>query len=126
MSSETVSQTTFDDLVREGVRHELDAIVAGMPLADRVRASMERAALWSAQNTKVPNPTDDVAELREALSKLLNEHDRNTCIHEETYRGGGIWTICSSCGRKWADDRGGFKPHTDHPAVANARNILWR
>jgi len=38
---------------------------------------------------------------------------RNHCTHEETYRGGAIWEICSSCGAKWADDEGG-KPLDAH------------
>ena len=38
---------------------------------------------------------------------------RNTCMHEETYRGGSIWEICSMCGKRWADDRGG-KPVDAH------------
>ena len=38
---------------------------------------------------------------------------RNTCLHEETHRGGTILEICSGCGREWADDRGG-KPENAH------------
>lgn len=56
-----------------------------------------------------------------ALKALLDHVDRNTCEHEETHRGGVIWTICDGCGRKWADDEGGFVPHRDPPAVAAAR-----
>jgi hypothetical protein len=59
-----------------------------------------------------------------ALRDLLAEYDRNTCTHEETHRGGCLWTICDSCGRRWADDEGGFKPHVDSPAVAAAREVL--
>ena len=58
-----------------------------------------------------------------ALRALLDHVDRNTCEHEETYRGGFIWTICSGCGRKWADDQGGFVPYSDAPAVAAARFV---
>mgnify|MGYP003575130309 CR=1 FL=1 len=61
--------------------------------------------------------------VREALAALLDHVDRETCTHEETHRGGFIWTICDQCGRKWADDQGGFVPHTDPPAVARARLI---
>lgn len=61
---------------------------------------------------------------RGALSALLEHVDRETCTHEETHRGGAIWTICDSCGRKWADDEGGFIPHEDAPAVAAARALL--
>lgn len=62
--------------------------------------------------------------LRTALKHLLNEVDRNTCVHDDTYRGGMIWTICRGCGRKWADDEGGFAPHEDSAAIKAAREIL--
>jgi hypothetical protein len=62
--------------------------------------------------------------LVEALRALLNHADRETCVHESTHRGGAIWTICDGCGMKWADDRGGFVPHTDAVAVAQARAAL--
>jgi hypothetical protein len=62
--------------------------------------------------------------LRKLLSDLLDHVDRETCVHENTHRGGAIWTICEDCGMKWADDRGGFKPHQDAPAVAAARAAL--
>ena len=38
---------------------------------------------------------------------LVCEIERNTCMHEETHRGGVLWEICDLCGAKWADDRGG-------------------
>jgi len=60
----------------------------------------------------------------EALKALLHHHERSVCTHEETHRGGGIWTICDSCQRKWADDEGGFKPYVDPPEVENARATL--
>lgn len=123
---ETASQATFDDLFRDSIRHELDAIVAGKPLANRVRSLLDRTILWSMRNgTAGQTSKQDVAELRDALTNLLNEYDRNTCVHEETHRAGFIWTICDSCGRKWADDRGGFKPHVEHRAVAKARTLLY-
>lgn len=61
---------------------------------------------------------------RHHIKRLLAHIDDNTCLHEETYRGGTIWTICSNCGRKWADDDGGFQPNTDPLPVANAREFL--
>ncbi|MBN9453297.1 MAG: hypothetical protein J0I42_15215 [Bosea sp.] len=61
--------------------------------------------------------------VREALRDLLDHVDRETCVHEETHRGGFIWTICDQCGRKWADDEGGFVPYSDPPAVARARVV---
>jgi hypothetical protein len=63
-------------------------------------------------------------QIRVALEGLLRHVDRETCTHESTHRGGAIWTICDDCGRKWADDRGGFKPYEDPPAVAFARALL--
>ena len=59
-----------------------------------------------------------------ALWTLLDHVDAETCVHEELHRGGTIWTICDGCGRKWADDEGGFVPHSDPPAVAKARAII--
>lgn len=59
-----------------------------------------------------------------SLRDMLEEFDRNTCVHEDTRRGGAIWTICDACGMKWADDSGGFKPYEDPPVVARARNIV--
>lgn len=59
-----------------------------------------------------------------ALEDLLAFVDANTCTHEETYRGGAIWTICRGCDCKWADDEGGFQPHEDSPEVAKARGVL--
>jgi hypothetical protein len=62
--------------------------------------------------------------LKAALRALLDHVDRETCLHEETHRGGYLWTICDHCGRKWADDEGGFVPHQDSVPVAEARKIL--
>lgn len=60
----------------------------------------------------------------EALRSLLTHVDRNTCTHEDTTRGGTNWTICQGCGRKWADDEGGFVPYSDPKPVLQAREIL--
>jgi hypothetical protein len=62
--------------------------------------------------------------LRSALEGLLDYVDGNTCRHEDRYQGGAIWTICRDCGRKWADDEGGFKPYRDPPQVRIARAAL--
>jgi len=61
---------------------------------------------------------------RRLISELLDHIDRETCVHEEVYRGGFIWTICRACDRKWADDDGGFKPYHDPPYVKRARKYL--
>lgn len=49
------------------------------------------------------------------LKNLVDYAAINTCLHEETYRGGCIWEICSSCGAKWADDEGGKPKNIDYP-----------
>lgn len=63
-------------------------------------------------------------ELLEALQGLLDHVDRETCTHEDLYRGGCIWTICRDCDRKWADDEGGFVEHQDAQEVAAARAAI--
>jgi Lar family restriction alleviation protein len=63
-------------------------------------------------------------EVTEALRALIDHFDRDTCAHENTHRGGTLWTICGDCGAKWADDEGGFTPYCDPPAVASARAAL--
>lgn len=58
------------------------------------------------------------------IKSLVGEIERNTCAHEETYRGGAIWEICYSCGQKWADDEGG-KPEFKWPeCVEEAYKVL--
>lgn len=74
-------------------------------------------------------PTADSSEAgrsgeREALKNLLAYAERNECAHEETHRGGAIWTICDSCGEKWADDRGGFIPYCEPVEFTQARAAL--
>lgn len=64
------------------------------------------------------------AELRSALRWAISEIDRNTCQHDETHRGGAIWTICDLCDKKWADDEGGFKPYVENPRLTKARRAL--
>lgn len=66
----------------------------------------------------------ELALTRLRLQNILDELDQNTCTHENTHRGGIIWTICGDCGRKWADDEGGFQPHEDSMPVALARELL--
>lgn len=62
--------------------------------------------------------------LKASLKDMLNSYDRNTCTHEETHRGGAIWTICGDCGKKWADDEGGFIPYSEPLFVSCARQLL--
>ena len=68
--------------------------------------------------------TDLVQKLVGALEWTIRELDRNTCTHEETHRGGAIWTICDGCGMNWADDRGGFKPYKEPTQLKAARAAL--
>jgi hypothetical protein len=64
------------------------------------------------------------AELLVALQKLLRRDELNTCQHHETHRGGVLWTICSDCGRKWADDEGGMPKWRDPPEWKAARAAI--
>ena len=57
------------------------------------------------------------------LKGLLNEYYKHVCYHDETHRGGSIWTFCDQCGAKWSDDRNPFKPYVDPPIVAQANFI---
>lgn len=63
-------------------------------------------------------------QLRVHLRAVLRAWDNNICTHEETHRGGTIWTICDRCEAKWADDRGGFIPYSDPVAIAAARAAI--
>lgn len=74
--------------------------------------------------TEITRFTAINTELYEALDRLLRHVDRETCTHEDRYRGGMIWEICRACGAKWADDDGGFKPHVDRAEVKTARALL--
>ncbi len=105
-----------DYLVEEG---ETDSIWSSRENALAVRAIDAAENALGALTPAAAQPS-----LEKALRELLDHVDRNTCTHEQTSRGGAIWTICDDCGMKWADDRGGFKPHNDAPAVTKARAAL--
>lgn len=62
--------------------------------------------------------------LVEMTKQLISELEKNTCLHEETYRGGVIWEICHSCGSKWADDEGGKPDAVEPRALIEARLLL--
>lgn len=64
------------------------------------------------------------ARLRKVLEKLVSYAERNECHHENTHRGGIIWTICDDCGGMWADDKGGLKPYCEPAEITNARAAL--
>lgn len=90
-------------------------------IASRI-ASAERGAQEA--RARAFKAEQDAAALRDHLKAALRHYDMNTCIHENTKRGGTIWTICEDCGRKWADDEGGFVPYADPPEIARARNAV--
>ncbi len=62
--------------------------------------------------------------LADALRAMLRRDERNTCQHEDTHRGGYLWTICDACGAKWADDRGGKPEWQDPQEWTDARAAL--
>jgi len=66
----------------------------------------------------------EAANLKGLLADLLRYAERNECEHDNTHRGGVIWTVCDGCGKKWADDEGGFKPYKQPPEIAAARAAL--
>ncbi len=66
----------------------------------------------------------EYVRLLEASRIALDYYDRNACPHENTHRGGFIWTICDDCGKKWADDEGGFVAYSDPPHVAELRDAI--
>jgi ribosomal protein L37AE/L43A len=58
------------------------------------------------------------------LKKVVSLYECNVCQHEEVHRGGSIWTICSNCDMKWADDMGGFKPYTVPTPIVDAYLLI--
>lgn len=63
-------------------------------------------------------------DLLGALSNLIRYAEINVCQHEEVTRGGAIWTICDSCGSKWADDEGGMPEFEWPKEIEYAREVL--
>jgi hypothetical protein len=64
-------------------------------------------------------------ECRDTITALVSHIEMQTCSHEDTHRGGSIWTICSACGMKWADDEGGMPDSFPSPTVVlKAESLL--
>ena len=61
---------------------------------------------------------------RSIIEALVDHVERETCMHENTHRGGAIWEICDDCGAQWADDRGGRPEFKWPPAVERANAYL--
>lgn len=80
------------------------------------------------KSLKMPAPPGEqramLEQAAQALDAALNEVARNVCTHEETKRGGAIWTICCNCDMKWADDQGGFQPYAEPPRITAAHQTL--
>ena len=76
------------------------------------------------QQAEIEKLQAENARLRDALKNLLSYAERNKCHHENTHRGGIIWTICNDCGGKWADDQGGLKPYCEPVEITAARQAL--
>lgn len=79
---------------------------------------------WQSWQARAELDTSAAPEWRPVLRDLLDYTERNECTHEETHRGGVLWTICDCCGRKWADDEGGFTPYVEPPQISAARELL--
>lgn len=80
-------------------------------------AHQTQPSLFSASPTRPVSAAD-------IIQGLVDLYWKEQCIHEDTYRGGTIWTICRACGQKWADDEGGFKPHVAPDLVLQAEEWL--
>jgi len=63
-------------------------------------------------------------KFKKALEGLINIIERNECRHEETSRGGAIWTICQMCNRQWADNDGGMPEYKEPPELTAAYSVL--
>ena len=67
---------------------------------------------------------DQMSEAVATIEALMKHIELNECQHENTHRGGLIWTVCDDCGHKWADDRGGFKSYKQPEAITKAEEFL--
>jgi hypothetical protein len=81
-------------------------------------------AVQRSDERSTPQPAELLRQAREALAALLNRDQRNTCQHENTHRGGVLWTICDDCDAKWADDRGGMPEWKDPPEWEGADRAI--
>lgn len=112
---------TAEDVVAKFREEQFD-LLAQLRCAESARA--EIAGQAEAAEASLAALKAENERLREAGRDLLQHVDDQTCTHESVHRGGTIWTICDECGKEWADDKGGFQPHEDAPAVAAFRTAL--
>lgn len=59
-------------------------------------------------------------QVKQIVKKITNFAEMYQCEHEEVYRGGAIWTICAQCGKKWADDEGGYVTYQQPTEITEA------
>jgi hypothetical protein len=64
------------------------------------------------------------ANLLRLLESAVDHYYRNVCTHEDTHRGGFLWTICDGCGSRWADDQGGFVPFHEPQDITEALAVI--
>jgi hypothetical protein len=81
-------------------------------------------AVQRSDERSTPQPAELLRQARDALAGLLSRDTRNTCQHENTHRGGVLWTICDDCDAKWADDRGGMPEWKDPPEWVRADEAI--
>lgn len=65
-----------------------------------------------------------IKELESALADLVAYAEQQTCLHEDTYRGGCIWEICRECGARWADGEGGKSEYVEPKQIQRAYQLL--
>lgn len=107
---------------RDEVRMRLEQISAAHTAAVRLTMDLKEQLRTRGADLLLANA--ECERLRAALKWAIDALDTQICTHEETHRGGAIWTICDSCGKKWADDKGGFKPYKEPPELTAARNAI--
>lgn len=86
-----------------------------------IRAALKAAGLYTHPSADLRGAAEQALE---ALTRLSGYAMRQTCSHDETYRGGVIWEICCACGAKWADDEGGKPSYEEPPEVIAARAAI--
>lgn len=65
-------------------------------------------------------------ELKDLLTGLVDLYYKNTCMHEDTHRGGVIWEICDQCGQSWADDQGGRPEYKEPKVITDAEELIQK
>ncbi len=129
-------ETAHLDALLPMVQERITSLEAELATAVRYRVTVANAALQQQRKdeqrfnavamraTKVEERLDLAEKLAEATQELLKCAEQQECHHEETHRGGVLWTICNNCDRKWADDDGGFQPYVEPVEITAAREAL--